>query len=106
MIALIWSGFSPLSLLVLVTISLLYYIRRGTCKFGYKFHHLKQGGSSVALQIWHENLGYGMTLRDEIDGKVAAMGLDPSKHIGKEITSLLAGYMGVVDVAKKGNMKH
>ncbi|CAB4289745.1 unnamed protein product [Prunus armeniaca] len=45
-----------------------YYIRRGTCKFGYKFHHLKQGGSSVALQIWHENLGYGMTLRDEIDG--------------------------------------
>ena len=31
----------------------------------------------------HENLGYGMTLGDEIDG-----------------------YMGVVDVAKEGNMKH
>ncbi|XP_016652316.1 PREDICTED: uncharacterized protein LOC107881859 [Prunus mume] len=71
MIALIWSGFSPVSLLIPVTISLLYYMRRGTCKFGCKFHHLKQGGNSGCLA----NL-------------VAATGLDPSKHLGKEITSL------------------
>ncbi|CAL9020324.1 unnamed protein product [Prunus brigantina] len=48
-------------------------MRRGTCKFvaSCKFHHLKQGGSS----------GCPANL-------VAAMGLDPSKHLGKEITSL------------------
>ncbi|CAB4299761.1 unnamed protein product [Prunus armeniaca] len=41
--------------------------------------------------------------------KVAAMGLDPSKHLGKEITfvhNCICSYMGVVYVAKEGNMKH
>ncbi|CAL2240777.1 unnamed protein product [Prunus armeniaca] len=82
-----------------------YYMGRGTCKFGAScnFHHPKQGGSSGCPANLITNGIVAVTI------KVAAMGLDPSKHLGKEITfvhNCICSYMGVVYVAKEGNMKH